>query len=106
MSQKDLEIKIGEAWKSHYGGKNQDAVDKFLQLANEAPANVDIYWGLGLSYRNLHRAEQALEAFRKVKSLVTDLIENESGELGRYFMLNRMVDQQIHQMEAFLKQTK
>ncbi len=106
MSQKDIEAKIGEAWKAHYGGQNQDAVDRFLQLANEAPTNVDVYWGLGLSYRNLHQAEQALESFRKVKSLVTELIQNEGGELGRYFMLNRMVDQQIHQMEDFLRQVE
>jgi hypothetical protein len=38
-----------------------------------------------------------------VKQLITTLIEAEGGELGRYFMLSRMVDQQIGQMEEFFR---
>lgn len=104
MDQKqDIDTKIGNAWKAHYDGQNDVAVERFLQLLNEVPDHIDAFWGLGLSYRNLGDQRQALEAFQRVKQLVTMQLETETGQLGRYFMLNRMVDQQIEQMDEFLK---
>ncbi len=103
-NQNNLDAKIGAAWQSHYDGKDEEAINKFLALLEEAPDNVDVYWGLGLAYRDMRDTEQAMKAFKKVKELVTNYLANETGELGRYFMLNRMVDQQIQQMEDFLSQ--
>ncbi len=95
MSQQDIDAKIGEAWRAHYSGQDQVAIEKFLQLVTEAPDNIDVYWGLGLSYKDAGDKANAAEAFQKVKSLVTTLLATEAGQLGRYFMLNRMVDQQL-----------
>lgn len=100
MDQKEINSKIGAAWKAHREGNNQTAVDMFLHLVEEAPDHIDVYWGLGLSYRDLGDKVQAVEAFKKVKDLVTIQLESESGQLGRYFMLNRMVDQQLSQLDT------
>jgi lipopolysaccharide biosynthesis regulator YciM len=98
MNQQDLDSKIGEAWKAHYAGHDQTAVDQFLALVEEAPDNIDAHWGLGLSYRDLGDKDKAIQTFQKVKSLVSQKLETESGQLGRYFMLNRMADQQLERM--------
>ena len=102
MSQQDIGAKIGEAWRAHYQGQDQAAITRFLQLVTEAPDNIDVYWGLGLSYKDAGDKTNAVQVFQKVKSLVTTLLESEAGQFERYFMLNRMVDQQIQQMNDFL----
>jgi len=101
-NQQDMDAKIGQAWKAHYDGDDASAVEMFLQLVEEDPNNIDALWGLGLSYRDLDDLENAVQAFQRVKELVTRLLETEAGELGRYFMLNRMVDQQLQQIGDFL----
>lgn len=103
MAEQDIDAKIGEAWKAHYEGKDEVAIERFRQIVDEAPDNIDAFWGLGLSYRDAGNKTGAVEAFQRVKAMVTAMLETETGELGRYFMLNRMVDQQLHQMEEFLR---
>lgn len=100
----DIDIKIGEAWKAHYDGQQQVAIERFEELLQEVPEHIDAHWGLGLSYRNAGDKARALEAFRRVKELIAAQLELEAGEPGRYFMLNRMATQQIDQIEAFLRQ--
>ncbi len=101
----DLEVKIGQAWKAHYAGEDESAVGQFLSIIDEAPDSADAYWGLGLAYRDLGDKHNALQAFEKVKALVADQIEQEAGQWGRFFMLNRMVTQQIEQMNEFMDNT-
>ncbi|NDJ76148.1 MAG: tetratricopeptide repeat protein [Chloroflexi bacterium] len=102
MNQNEIDAKIGEAWKAHHAGNQETAIEQFLRLIEDVPDHIDAYWGLGLSYRDAGNQESALEAFHKVKELVLVELESEGGQRGRYFMLNRMVDQQIEQMNDFL----
>jgi lipopolysaccharide biosynthesis regulator YciM len=103
MNPQDIDARIGEAWQAHYDGHDDVAIEKFQVLIKEVPENIDAHWGLGLSYRDSGNRVHAMEVFQKVKQLITTLIEAEGGELGRYFMLSRMVDQQIGQMEEFFR---
>lgn len=102
MSEKDLDARIGEAWKAHYAGDNYAAVDQFKRLTEEAPDHIDAHWGLGLSYRNAGEKEKALAAFERAKALIDAEIAAHPGERGRLFMLQRMVTQQIEQVADFL----
>jgi lipopolysaccharide biosynthesis regulator YciM len=104
MNQKNLDAKIAEAWKAHYARQHQVAVEKFQALVAEAPDNIDANWGLGLSYRGIGDKENALQVFQKVKALVAEQLESDSEERERYFMLSRMVTQQIEQMSTFIPQ--
>lgn len=100
--QKEIDTKIGNAWKAHYAGQNDAAVEQFRALAQTAPDNVDVHWGLGLSYRNLGDKENALQSFQKVDELVTSILDTEPEDYERFFMLKRMVTQQIEQISDFL----
>jgi Flp pilus assembly protein TadD len=107
MSQQpSLDEKIGEAWKTHYAGQDAAAIDQFKRLVEEAPDNIDAHWGLGLSYRNVGNKTSAVEVFQKVKALVAARLQTESGEMERYVMLNRMVEQQLAQIGEFLDATE
>ncbi len=101
MAEQDIDARIGEAWKAHYEGKEDVAIEHFRRIVDEAPDNIDALWGLGLSYRDAGDKASAVEAFNRVKVMVSAMLDNETGELGRYFMLNRMVHQQLEQMEEF-----
>jgi Tfp pilus assembly protein PilF len=102
--QQNMDARIGEAWKSHRQGQNQQAIEQFLQLLEEAPDNIDAQWGLGLSYRNLQQHENALKIFRKVLDLVETKLESDTNDMERYLMLKRMASQQIESMDEFLDQ--
>lgn len=102
MTEKDLDARIGEAWKAHYAGEYYTAVEQFKLLAAEAPDHIDAQWGLGLSYRHVGEKEKALAAFEQAKALIDAEISANPGEHGRLFMLNRMVTQQIEQIADFL----
>jgi hypothetical protein len=101
MNQNDIEAQIGEAWRAHYQGQDQVAIEKFLQLVAAAPDNIDAYWGLGLSYRDAGDTASAIQSFQKVKELVTSRLKTDSGQQERFVMLNRMVDQQLERIGQF-----
>ncbi|MBN1201415.1 MAG: tetratricopeptide repeat protein [Anaerolineae bacterium] len=98
----DISARIGEAWKTHYAGDNERAVEQFQRLAEEAPDNIDVYWGLGLSYRKVGNTEQATQVFQKVLELAANRLESETDDKERYVMLKRMAGQQISQMKGLL----
>jgi Tfp pilus assembly protein PilF len=103
MTDKDLDARIGEAWNAHYQGQDEVAVQQFTEILNQEPANIDAYWGLGLAYRGLEQNEKAREIFLKVKQLIQDEVDRENNTTpGRFYMLNRMVDQQLARLEDFL----
>lgn len=103
MTQKDeLGAKIGQAWRAHYGGQNDAALKDFLQLAEQYPDHVDVLWGLGLTYRKIGDLDNALQAFQKVRELVDLEVDPTSENYERFFMLKRMVAQQIAQVDQFL----
>lgn len=98
MNHKEIDEKIGEAWKAHYQGRDQDAIAQFLRLTEDAPENIDAHWGLALSYRNSGDTDRAVTIFKKIKNLVTVKMESEPEDYERYFMLTRMVNQQLQRL--------
>jgi Flp pilus assembly protein TadD len=102
MSQQDeLGAKIGDAWKSHHEGQNETAIVRFKEITEEVPEHIDALWGLGLSYRNTGDTANALQAFGEVKELVAAELRGEPEDYERFLMLQRMVDQQIEQINEF-----
>lgn len=102
MNLKDIDARIGEAWKAHFKGQYQAAIDQFKQILAEAPDHIDANWGLGLSCRKAGDRQSALQAFERVKELVTKELDAQPEEYERFFMLKRMVTQQIEQMADFI----
>ena len=103
MDSKDFDTKISMAWKAHYNGQHEQAIEQFKRLVNQVPDNVDANWGLGLSYRKAGDRASALQVFQKVRDLVTQKLEATPDEYERLFMLKRMVTQQIEQMNDFIE---
>ncbi len=101
QSKNDIDVRIGAAWKAHYRGQDDIAIEQFRQLVAEAPDHIDANWGLGLSYRDAGRIEDATQVFHKVKDLVGAQLEEQSTERERFVMLSRMVDQQLAQINEF-----
>lgn len=102
MNEKEIDAKIGEAWRAHFKGEQQKAITQFSQLVEQAPENVDALWGLGLSYRKAGDLDRALDAFRRAKTVVKTKLDQDPAEYGRLFMLNRMLSQQIEHMADFI----
>jgi Flp pilus assembly protein TadD len=102
MNPKDFDVKLGEAWKSHNDGQHAQAVELFQELVNEYPDHIDANWGLGLSYRKAGDKANAVRVFQKVSELITLALDTHPEERERYFMLKRMVTQQIEQVNDFL----
>jgi lipopolysaccharide biosynthesis regulator YciM len=102
MSKNERDTKIGAAWQAHYDGKQEVAVEQFSQIVAEDPDNIDANWGLGLSYRKMDDKDHALQVFEKVRDLVTVALESDSENYERYLMLQRMVKQQIEQIDDFI----
>ena len=94
---------IAEAWKAHYAGRQEDAVQQFGQIVADLPDNIDANWGLGLTYRKLGQLDNALQVFQQVDQLLSAALETDSpDDRERFFMLKRMVKQQIEQMSEFI----
>ncbi|MCC6800823.1 MAG: hypothetical protein IT325_11950 [Anaerolineae bacterium] len=103
MTEKNLDARIGAAWGTHYKGQDDAAVQQFTDILQDNPASIDANWGLGLAYRSLNQNDQARAVFLKAKQLIEDEQANEDAATpGRYFMLNRMVDQQLTYLEQFI----
>lgn len=102
MSEQEIKAKISEAWKLRHSSQDQAALDLFKQVVTTAPENIDANWGLALCYRGVGDRENALTIFRKVKDLVSERLQGETEERERYYMLQRMVTQQIEQMGDFI----
>ena len=103
MNQKEINEKIGEAWRAHFQGRDQDAIMQFTSLTEQSPDNIDAHWGLALAYRDAVDNARAIDIFRKVQSLVTVRLESDPEEYERYFMLKRMVNQHLARMEHTAK---
>ena len=103
MSDKEIDRKIGEAWKAHYKGEHARAIDLFSQLAQQVPDHVDAQWGLGLAYRAAGDLENGAEAFKRAKALIESDLAKNPQEYGRLFLLNRMINQQLDYISDFIK---
>jgi Flp pilus assembly protein TadD len=102
MDEKDFDAKISAAWKAHYSGQHEQAIEQFRKLVDQSPDHIDANWGLGLSYRKAGEKANALQVFQKVRDLVTQELETHPESYERFFMLKRMVIQQIEQMNDFI----
>ena len=102
MNEQEIKTKLSEAWKARHAGQNQVAIDIFKQIVAEAPDHIDASWGLALCYRAHGDRDNALKVFQKVKDLVSERLQTETDEREKYFMLSRMVIQQIEQMSDFI----
>ncbi len=98
MNQQDIDARVGDAWAVLEAGDYQTAVAQFEQLVAENPDHIDAQWGLGLAYRRAGNTEGALRAFERVKAMVEAELAEHPEEHGRWFILNRMVHQQIEQL--------
>ncbi len=102
MSKNELEVKMGSAWQAHYDGNHASAIEQFNQIIAQMPDHIDANWGLGLSYRKVGDTQNALQVFKKIRDLITAELESEPEERERFVMLDRMVKQQIEQMNDFI----
>ncbi len=102
MNEQEIKTKLSEAWKARHAGQYQAAIDAFKQIVASMPDHIDANWGLALTYRAQGDRENALKVFQKVKDLVTERLQTETEEREKYFMLSRMVTQQIEQMADFI----
>jgi Flp pilus assembly protein TadD len=103
MDQNDFDAKISAAWKAHYNGQHEQAIEQFRKLVDQAPDHIDANWGLGLSYRKAGDKTAALQVFQKVRDLVNQKLEADPEEYERFFMLKRMITQQIEQINEFIE---
>lgn len=103
MDPKEFDAKIGVAWKAHYSGQHKEAIEQFKTLVGQAPDHIDANWGLALSYRKSGEKDNALQVFQKVRDLVTRELEAHPENNERFFMLKRMVIQQIEQINDFIR---
>ncbi|MBP8973244.1 MAG: tetratricopeptide repeat protein, partial [Anaerolineae bacterium] len=86
----------------HYTGKNDAAIEQFERILAEAADPIDAYWGIALSYRKAGNKEKSLEAFQQAADLIAIAAQTDAEHKERYFMLQRMVKQQIEQMADFI----
>lgn len=98
MNQQDVDARVGTAWAALEAGDYQTAIAEFEQLVAEYPDHIDAQWGLGLAYRRTGNLGTALRAFKRVKAMVETELAEHPKEHGRWFILNRMVQQQIEQL--------
>ena len=102
MSQQDeFDNRINAAWKDHYAGQHHNAIEQFKALVAEAPNHIDAHWGLGLSLRKAGEFDAARQEFDQVQALVDAALAEDPAEYERFFMLNRMVKQQIEFLNQF-----
>lgn len=102
MDPKEINSRIGQAWKMYYTGKNEAAIEQFAQILAEAPDHIDANWGIALSYRKAGDREKSLQAFQTVADLIAKTAESDPENKERFFMLQRMAKQQIEQMADFI----
>lgn len=103
--------RIGEAWRMHRDGNNDQAITVFKEIIQTAPENVDAHYGLGLCYKSSGDNASAADAFQKAYGLATKALEAarttsgadghhggndlDSTEDDRYMMLSRMLKQRL-----------
>jgi tetratricopeptide (TPR) repeat protein len=103
MDPNGFDAKISAAWKAHYNGQHEQAIEQFKKLVDQTPDHIDANWGLGLAYRKAGEKASALQIFQKVRDLVTQELETHPENHERLIMLKRMVSQQIEQMNEFIR---
>lgn len=116
MSTMHTEERVGEAWKQHRMGNNENAIDIFRDILNKRPGHLDALYGLGLAQRANGDADGAVESFNKALQLAkealtaidkTSVIDGHSGsndldtyEDDRFLMLQKMISQRLEELNV------
>jgi len=103
--------RIGEAWRLHRDGNNDQAIKIFKEIIQKAPESVDAHYGLGLAYKATNDNASAADAFQKALQLAQSAFKavnttsNADGHHGsndldtneddRFMMLTRMLKQRL-----------
>lgn len=103
--------RIGEAWRFHRDGNNEQAITIFKDIIQTAPENVDALYGLGLAYKASNDMASAADAFQTALKIAekafnanktTSEAEGHHGtndldtnEDDRFMMLTRMLKQRL-----------
>ena len=103
--------RIGEAWRLHRDGNNDQAISIFKEIIKSAPENVDAHYGLGLCYKATNDMASAADAFQKALTLAQAALgavqtasqadghhgqnDLDTNEDDRFMMLSRMLKQRL-----------
>lgn len=118
-------IRIGEAWRMHCEGRNEDAIIEFERILREFGDNVDAHYGLGLAQRATGRLAAAKATFEQTLILV-DKVEaarraaaaaegrhdvdgvnwssDQDNSYDHFLMMKRMTGQRLSEISARLDQ--
>lgn len=104
--------RIGEAWRLHRDGNNDQAITIFKEIIQNAPESVDAHYGLGLAYKATNDMASAADAFQKALDLAQSAYtaiqtasqadghhgtnDLDTSEDDRFMMLSRMLKQRLH----------
>lgn len=68
---------VGEAWKQHIEGREDEAIDSFKAIIDQDAEHVDANYGIALAYEAKGQDEQAIAYYQRARSLVESLAESE-----------------------------
>jgi len=103
--------RIGEAWRLHRDGNNDQAIKIFQEIVQKAPENVDAHYGLGLAYKASNDMASAADAFQKALGFAQKAVsavriaseaeghhgsnDLDTSEDDRFMMLSNMLKQRL-----------
>ncbi len=119
----DLAARIGEAWRMHREGRNDDAIAEFERILKEDSDNVDAYYGLGLAQRARGNQPAAKSAFEQALILVDkaeaarrthaaaegrheDAVgwsDERDNSFDHFLMMKRMIGQRLNELSPRLE---
>lgn len=93
---------IGEAWKAHRNGFQEEAIEQFRAVLEKDPENVDALYGLGLAKKAAGNLVEARQTFSHLYKLLEKHVQKEyaEGRMERFFMLRNMVERLLNQMDS------
>jgi len=103
--------RIGEAWRHHRDGNNDQAITIFKEIIQKAPNNVDAHYGLGLAYKASNDMASSADAFQKALEFAENAVsarrtasgaeghhganDLDTSEDDRFMMLSNMLKQRL-----------
>ncbi|NDJ84320.1 MAG: tetratricopeptide repeat protein [Chloroflexi bacterium] len=92
----NLDAVIGEAWKAHREGDNENAHARFQEILQQEPEHTDALYGLGLVLKANGDANGARGTFERLHDILNKLIDDaDLDDANRFRMEARMVKQQL-----------
>lgn len=114
----EMAREIGQAWKLHREGHNDEAIAGFEQVLAAVPDSIDALYGIGLAQRVVGKTDEAIQSFQKAldlsnssyQSLQESKVEKKSTKVvlgindlaspedDRLMMLQRMIAQRLSEL--------